>query len=59
MLRTHLAGVLAWTRMRVTNGALEGMNNEVKAISYRAFGVRTTWADIANISRCCAGLPLP
>jgi len=24
MLRTHLDGVLAWTRIRVTNGALEG-----------------------------------
>lgn len=59
MLRTHLAGVLAWTRIRVTNGALEGMNNKVKAISHRAFGYRTTWTYIANIYHCCAGLPLP
>lgn len=59
MLRTHLAKVLAWTRIRVTNGALEGMNNKVKAISHRAFGYRTTWAYIANIYHCCSALPLP
>jgi transposase len=59
MIRTHLDGVLAWTRIRVTNGALEGMNNKVKVISHRAFGYRTTWAYIANIYHCCAGLPLP
>lgn len=59
MLRTHLDGVLAWTRIRVTNGALEGMNNKVKVISHRAFGYRTSWAYIANIYHSCAGLPLP
>jgi len=59
MIRTHLDGVLAWTRIRVTNGALEGMNNKVKAISHRAFGYRTTWTYIANIYHCCARLPLP
>jgi transposase len=59
MLRTHLAGMLAWTRIRVTNGALEGMNNKIKVISHRAFGYRTSWAYIANIYHSCAGLPLP
>ena len=58
-LRTHLAGVLAWTRIRVTNGALEGMNNKIKLISHRAFGYRTSWTYIANIYHSCAGLPLP
>lgn len=59
MLRAHLDGVLAWTRIRVTNGALEGMNNKVKVISHRAYGFQTSWAYIANIYHCCAGLPLP
>ena len=59
MLRTHLDGVLAWTRIRVTNGALEGMNNKVKVISHRAYGYQTSWAYIANIYHCCAALPLP
>ena len=58
-VRTHLDGILAWTTLRVTNGALEGMNNKVKAISHRAFGFRTTWTYIANIYHCCAELPLP
>jgi hypothetical protein len=57
--RERPGGVLAWTRIRVTNGALEGMNNKVKAISDRAFGYRMTWTYIANIYHCCAGLPLP
>jgi transposase len=58
-IRGHLDGILAWTKLRVTNGALEGLNNKVKAISHRAFGFRTTGTYIANISRCCAELPLP
>ena len=49
----------AWTRVRVTNGALEGMNNKIKIISHRAYGYRTSWTYIANIYHCCAGLPLP
>jgi transposase len=59
MLRAHLDGVLAWTRIRVTNGAVEGMNNKVKVISHRAYGYQTSWAYIANIYHCCAALPLP
>jgi transposase len=58
-IRTQRDGILAWTKLRVTNGALEGMNNQVKAISHRAFGFRTTWTYIANIYHCCAALPLP
>ena len=58
-IRTHQEGILAWTKLRVTNRALEGMNNKVKVISHRAFGFRTTWTYIANICHCCAGLPLP
>lgn len=58
-IRAHLDGILAWTKLRVTNGALEGLNNKVKAISHRAFGFRTTWTYIANIYHCCAELPLP
>jgi transposase len=59
MLRAHRDGVLVWTELRVSNGALEGMNNKVKVISHRAYGYRTTWTYIASIYHCCAGLPLP
>lgn len=58
-IRTRRDGILAWTTLRFTNGALEGINNKVKAISHRAFGFRTTWTYIANIYHCCAELPLP
>jgi transposase len=58
-LRSHLDGILAWTRIRVTNGALEGMNNTIKTISHRAFGYSTSWTYIVNIYHCCAGLRLP
>ena len=59
MLRAHLDGVLVWTKLRVSHGALEGMNNKVKVISHRAYGYRTTWTYMANVYQCCAALPLP
>jgi transposase len=31
MLRSHLDGVLAWTKTRLSNGAVEGMNNKIKS----------------------------
>jgi transposase len=59
MLRSHLGGVLAWTKARVSNGAVEGMNNKIKSISHRSFGFRTAENFIAAIYHCCARLPLP
>ena len=59
MLRDHLAGVLAWTRLRVSNGALEGMNNKIKLVSHRSFGFRSVANFTAAIYHCCARLPLP
>jgi transposase len=59
MLRTHLDGILPWTKLRLSNGAVEGMNNKIKAISHRSFGFRTAGHFIAAIYHCCARLPLP
>jgi transposase len=59
MLRSHLAGILAWTKSRVSNGAVEGMNNKIKSISHRSFGFRSATNFIAAIYHCCARLPLP
>lgn len=59
MLRSHLEGVLPWTRIRLSNAALEGMNNKIKSISHRSFGFRTAKNFIAAIYHCCARLPLP
>jgi transposase len=58
-LRAHLDGVLAWTRLRVSNGALEGMNNKIKLVSHRSFGFRTVENFTAAIYHCCAHLLLP
>ena len=59
MLRSHLDGVLPWTTIRLSNGAVEGMNNKIKSISHRSFGFRTAKNFIAAIYHCCAQLPLP
>ena len=59
MLRSHLDGVLPWTRIRLSNAAVEGMNNKIKSISHRSFGFRTAANFIAAIYHCCARLPLP
>lgn len=59
LLRSHLEGVLAWTRRRVSNGALEGMNNKIKLVSHRSFGFRSVRNYTAAIYHCCARLSLP
>jgi len=59
MLRSHLDGILSWTKTRLSNGAVEGMNNKIKSISHRSFGFRTAKNFIAAIYHCCARLPLP
>jgi transposase len=58
MIRNHLEGIFAWTRLRVSNGALEGMNNKVKVVSHRAYGYRKVDTYIDAIWHCCGGLPL-
>jgi transposase len=59
MLRSHLDGILPWTQLRLSNGAVEGMNNKIKSISHRSFGFRSAQYFIAAIYHCCARLPLP
>jgi transposase len=59
MLRSHLDGILPWTKQRVSNGAVERMNNTIKSISHRSFGFRGAENFIAAIYHCCAQLPLP
>jgi transposase len=59
LLRGHLDGILPWTTLRLSNGAVEGMNNKIKSISHRSFGFRSASNFIAAIYHCCARLPLP
>ena len=56
-LRRHWNGIMAWTRLRISNGALEGMNNKIKSLAHRAFGFRKAHTFIDIIYHCCAGLP--
>lgn len=51
--------VLAWTRTRLSNEAVEGMNNKVKSISHRSLGLRSPSNCIATIDHCFARLPVP
>ena len=59
LLRGHLDGILPWTELRLSNGAVEGMNNKIKSVSHRSFGFRSANNFIAAIYHCCARLPLP
>jgi transposase len=59
LVREHVDGILAWTRLRITNGALEGMNNKVKLVSHRSFGFRNEDRYIEAIYHNCGNLPLP
>jgi transposase len=59
MIRSHIDGILAWTAMPVSNGAVEGMNNKVKVISHRAYGFRKSETYITAIWHGCGDLPLP
>jgi len=52
-------GILPWTKIRPTNGAVEGMSNEIKSISHRSFGFRTAADFIAAIQPWRARLPPP
>ncbi len=59
MIRKHKAGILSWTRQRISNGALEGMNNKVKLVSHRSYGFRNDERYIEAIYHNCGALPLP
>ena len=59
MIRKHQDGILAWTKLRISNGALEGMNNKVKLVSHRSYGFRSDDRYIEAIYHNCAALPMP
>lgn len=59
LVREHLDGILAWTRLRISNGALEGMNNKVKLVSHRSYGFRNDDRYIEAIYHNCGNLALP
>lgn len=59
LLRRHEEGVLNWFRFPITNGVVEAMNNNAKAISHRSRGFRSEkWFGILLL-HCLGKLPLP
>lgn len=58
MIRNHLEGVLGWVRWRINNGRLEGMNNRIRLLSHRSFGLHSAEALISLVYLCCGGIKL-
>ena len=58
MLR-HMDDILNYFRARITNAAVEGMNNKAKVVMRRAYGLRTAESCATNLYHCLARLPMP
>ena len=58
MIRSHLDGVLGWVQWRISNGRLEGMNNRIRLLSHRSFGLHSAEALISLVYLCCGGIEL-
>ena len=52
----HLDGILAYIRLRLTNGPIEGLNGKARVITRRAFGFHSASALIAMLFLCCGGV---
>jgi len=55
-IREHREGILAATRLGLTNGRLEGLNSRIRLISHRSFGFHSAAPLIALVYLCCAGI---
>ncbi len=58
-IRRHRHGILAATRLSLTNGRLEGLNSRIRLISHRSFGFHSAAPLIALVYLCCAGITIP
>jgi transposase len=59
LLRRHEDGILAYFDERISNGAVEGMNNKAKVVSHRCYGFRTATTYITALYHCLGNLPEP
>ena len=57
-IRTHLPGILAYIRWRLTNGLVEGLNRKARMIVARAYGYHSAEALIAMLFLTCGGIEL-
>lgn len=62
-IRRHWDGILAYIRCRFSNGPLEALNNKVRLIQRRSYGLHSASSLIALVMLCCGGIsidaPLP
>lgn len=57
-IRQHRDGILAYIRMRLTNGLVEGLNNRLRMIARRAYGFHSWRPLAAMLFLCCGGITL-
>ena len=62
-IRKRKDDILAYIKLRLTNGIVEGLNNKIRVITRRAFGFHSPGPLISMIYLCCGGIvlnpPLP
>jgi len=59
LVRRHWEGILAWITSPISNGAVEGMNNNAKAISHRSRGFSSVETFKTMLMHCMGDLPMP
>lgn len=59
MLRRHQENILTYFQLKITNGAVEGLNNKAKVVSHRSYGFRTSSTYITALYHCMGKLPVP
>lgn len=58
MIRNHLEGVVGWVTWQLSNGRLEGMNNRIRLLSHRSYGLHSAESLIQLTYLCCGGITL-
>jgi len=59
MIRRHQEDILNYFKVRINNGAVEGLNNKAKSISHRAYGYRSAETFKLALYHTMGDLPVP
>jgi len=59
MIRRHQEDILNYCKVRIDNGAVEGLNNKAKGISHRAYGYRSAETFKLALYHGLGNLPMP
>ncbi len=59
MIRRHQDDILNYFKVRIDNGAVEGLNNKAKSISHRAYGYRSAETFKLALYHSMSDLPMP